>query len=218
MAVKEIADSVSDVVRERAKSPLFGSFLLSWLLWNWRAILFLLYSQDDLTIANRVEIVGEMFTIWRSAIWPALTAIALIVFLPPLSIAASLLWSLFEKHRKTIDLRIRQITPITAEERRGVVLAMQEQQERFDKALQMLDTEHRTARQDSDRQIKKLSDEVASLRRALRDCELQRDDYQEKAGGYESNILELRERGRLRQRFESAWELEDPQDADSQPK
>ena len=63
----EFRKSIESVFNERLSSPLFGSFILSWFIWNWHIIYFIIISNHspllriayiNLMLANRANTIG----------------------------------------------------------------------------------------------------------------------------------------------------------------
>lgn len=43
----ELKKSISAILYERTTSPLFGSFILSWTVWNWKIFYITLFISED---------------------------------------------------------------------------------------------------------------------------------------------------------------------------
>ena len=78
--IKEIFQSIYDSYRERIKSPFVGSFLLSYLLFNWRAVAILFYA--DWPVHCRIEWIEENYCNWYNYVVPLLIALFYIMGLP----------------------------------------------------------------------------------------------------------------------------------------
>jgi len=48
--MKEMLESLTETIKERFRSPLFGTFILAWIIFNWRLLLFLSLSDDPIAI------------------------------------------------------------------------------------------------------------------------------------------------------------------------
>jgi hypothetical protein len=70
-----------DALRERLRSPFFSAVVISWILINWRAILFLCF--DGRPILNRIEYIEtKYFTFWHSAGLPVIAAFVYVAISP----------------------------------------------------------------------------------------------------------------------------------------
>src|SRR5688500_11861442 len=52
---KEFRDTIS----ERVKSPFIGSLMITWGIWHWKVLAYLIYSEENLTISSRVAKVQD---------------------------------------------------------------------------------------------------------------------------------------------------------------
>lgn len=75
--MKEIFDSIKSTVADRIKSPLFGSFSIAWLIFNWKAVLTVLLS--DYPIELRIENVYADYYYVGQLLWYPLAASLLYV-------------------------------------------------------------------------------------------------------------------------------------------
>lgn len=63
-STKEIYESLKDVAIQRIKNPFMGAFLLSWLVFNWKAISYFIFSsQDILTVLSFLE--NSFYPTWE---------------------------------------------------------------------------------------------------------------------------------------------------------
>lgn len=75
---------------ERIKNPLIGTFLMSWILFNWKGILFLIISTND--IESKFTILSDRYYSFGIFIlYPLLLALAYIFILPYINLLIDLL-------------------------------------------------------------------------------------------------------------------------------
>ena len=88
---------------ERIKNPLIGTFLMSWIVFNWKAILVLLFSSLD--IEKRLSYLAEHFNnIGNLLIYPLIVALGYIFLLPYINLWIDKLLSDSNlKHHKIIQ-------------------------------------------------------------------------------------------------------------------
>lgn len=78
----DIIKSFIDASRERVKNPLIGSFLLSWLVLNWKLVFTLLFSSLEMT--ERIDIIQESYIGYKYNFWYPLGISASLAVLSPL--------------------------------------------------------------------------------------------------------------------------------------
>lgn len=79
MSWDEISDSLKASIYDRGKSPFYGSFIISWLGWNWRLV-FSLFGDGKQDFANRITIINETYVSWlTNLVYPLLTAATVFV-------------------------------------------------------------------------------------------------------------------------------------------
>lgn len=78
--VKEIFQSIYDSYRDRIKSPLVGSFIVTYLIFNWRLVAILFYS--EWAIHCRIEWIEENYCNWYNYTIPFGIALFYVLVLP----------------------------------------------------------------------------------------------------------------------------------------
>lgn len=78
--IKDFFQSLIDSYRERIKSPLIGSFALSFIIYNWRPISILFWS--NWPIHKRIAWIDKIYCKWESLVWPLVIALFYILILP----------------------------------------------------------------------------------------------------------------------------------------
>lgn len=72
--------SVNAQLYERVRSPLYGTFALSWLVWNWKFIYYLFTADGSIPAENRVAAISEYYVgWWPNLLGPVLTTAFLLV-------------------------------------------------------------------------------------------------------------------------------------------
>jgi hypothetical protein len=77
-------ENLFDPIAERAKSPFISSFVISWLLWNWR-FLILLFWPSKIVYGNAEQLLGwvaNTVTFWSGLTYPLLSSAAYILIYP----------------------------------------------------------------------------------------------------------------------------------------
>ncbi|TDP04070.1 hypothetical protein [Flavobacterium sp. 245] len=123
--VKEIFQSIYDSYRDRIKSPFVGSFILSYLIFNWKILAILFYS--DWPIHCRIEWIEDQYCNWRNH-WenyliPFLIALFYVLGLPYINLGFDKVLkyydnSKFEKKNTAKIDKLKQKVLEAAEERK----------------------------------------------------------------------------------------------------
>jgi len=80
--VKETISSLLDNINTRTTSPLSGTVLISWSLWNWKNIYIVLGNDDSLNLMQRIQLIEERVDLYINLIYPLVSTIFLIVLYP----------------------------------------------------------------------------------------------------------------------------------------
>ena len=102
-------EALATPIRARAKSPLYGSFILSWIIWNWR-IFIALFFLDDIDRENKhvIEFIEKKYLGWESILGiPLLITLVFILILPVIDYG--LMFFTEEVKRRKVDLKLKKI-------------------------------------------------------------------------------------------------------------
>lgn len=140
----DLAKSVKAQLYERVSSPLLGTFALSWAAWNYRFILVLVSSMSVTEKIGYID--SQVFPtleqiLLRGALYPLLTALALIFLYPIPAKYVYQYWRRRQKELKEIQQQIDDETPLTKEEARQLRREALSASIEYDKALQSRATE-----------------------------------------------------------------------------
>jgi hypothetical protein len=81
MLMKDFADSIYSSVKFRLKNPILGGFILSWIVFNWRPILFIIIS--DKPIEDRFNYADNyLLNPWNGLVWPCCMSLIVFIVLP----------------------------------------------------------------------------------------------------------------------------------------
>lgn len=97
--MKEFLNSLLEVSKERIKNPLIGSFIFAWFVFNWKPLLYLLFS-DDTMPDKIITIENKYINIYDNLVLPIGFAIFYIVILP------YVMWGLEELYMKAKSERL----------------------------------------------------------------------------------------------------------------
>lgn len=101
MSFQDIKKSINSVFEERLTSPLYGSFIISWLIWNWKIVYLTIFvSQDSIAPINKIDyILSNYKNWWNILLYPTISAILLVVAVPWLANWAFKIYLHYEKER-----------------------------------------------------------------------------------------------------------------------
>jgi hypothetical protein len=82
--MKEFSDAIKATLYERATSPLYSTFVFSWLIWNWKIPMVILFGDKQSTRIDYIDNYVDSFEIplLTLLIWPLVSAIFLLLLLP----------------------------------------------------------------------------------------------------------------------------------------
>jgi hypothetical protein len=79
--MKEIINSILDSTKDRLKNPLLGAFVFSWLIFNWKPLFYILFSNNS--IENKINFITECYCSINNNFWfPLVFSIFYIVMFP----------------------------------------------------------------------------------------------------------------------------------------
>lgn len=91
MDMKELFQSIFDSSNERIKNPFIGSYITAFILYNWRAIFLLIFS--NASIEDKIVVINYEYCSKGAILWPLVIAIFYILVLPYLNIIFDFLLS-----------------------------------------------------------------------------------------------------------------------------
>jgi len=139
-----IVESIKTAVVERTVSPLFGSFVLSWSVWNYRFFMAVL---SDLKFKEKLDYIDQVLFrtsedyFLRGFFYPLVTT-ALVIYAYPYPAKWTFeFWRKRQRELKELRQRIDEETPLTVEESRQVRKQMAEERLEHEKSLKQKDDE-----------------------------------------------------------------------------
>lgn len=108
--MKELLQSFFKITEDRIKNPFIGAFMTSWLLFNWKPILFLFFSSKN--IEQKILYIETSFSDINYIIWlPLLSTIFYVLILPYINLLFDLVlkYSLFKKNISLIEKQTQTI-------------------------------------------------------------------------------------------------------------
>lgn len=99
MTIADLIKDFLDTAKERLKNPFSGAFLYSFLIFNWRPILFLIFS--DASIEHKIVDINYEYCTWSAIIIPLCMALFYTLLLPVIMLGIEIIL------KNTTDKRIK---------------------------------------------------------------------------------------------------------------
>lgn len=98
--ITETKQSINSILYERISSPLFGTFILTWVIWNWKILFTLFFVSEEILKINKVDYIVSNFKNSNNLIWgPIVSTIIILTIIPFISNGAYWLSLKFKKWR-----------------------------------------------------------------------------------------------------------------------
>lgn len=132
--LSEFRKSINAILYDRIASPLSGTFILTWLVWNWKIIYLSLFVDDKFLDRSKLEIIQEEYlNIWDGLLYPLFTTIILLTVYQFVAEFAYRLWLYFKKRKSDLREKFENKRLLTLEQSIQLRLEMKSQEERFEK-------------------------------------------------------------------------------------
>src|SRR4051794_38083766 len=101
MDISDFRKSIASLFAERTGSPLYGTFILSWLVWNWQPIYVTLFVSEDKIPGDRLSYILQNHTgVLNVVVWPAVSTVLLILVVPLIANGAFWISIRFDEWRR----------------------------------------------------------------------------------------------------------------------
>jgi hypothetical protein len=204
----EWLNKFTNPLAERAKSPLYGAFLFSWLIWNWRIVLTVLMpSQVKFEGLGLTTYISTHFlNICDSIIIPLAYAIFYIFALPWIDLL--LIMYTEEQKRKKIDekIKIGRKHSVLGDLYYDLKIAFEEEKQRIDKA----DITNKILKGDLLKQENKVGELEGKIGEHISKNNVLQNEINEvkdKNHIYQMKVNQFENRKNLKNRFEGRWHL-----------
>ena len=121
--IEDISKSIKANMYERASSPLFGAFAISWTIWNYKTVLAIFSSlklKEKIAFIETEIYKDEWSWALDGAIFPLTSAVLFILIYPHPAKLLYRYWNNQQKALKKIKQQIEDDTPLTIEESRQI--------------------------------------------------------------------------------------------------
>ncbi|MFC2082194.1 hypothetical protein ACFLQT_00535 [Bacteroidota bacterium] len=167
--------SLKTVFYERISSPLTGAFVLSWLIWNWKLVYFLLFPETDFSLHDRVDFVQVNFiNFFNTLLYPFLLAVFLVCVYPLFTTGAIWVRSQYNIFQKDLKSKIENQQLIPLEQSMQLRAEINDQMKKYDalissKERELADYKSRYEVQKNELALEKnkVTKDIAELRQEL---------------------------------------------------
>lgn len=121
--IEDVSKSIKSSMYERATSPLFGAFFISWALWNYKTILALFSSmkvKEKISYIENDIYSSEWSLLLEGSGYPLISAVLFILIYPFPARWIYKYWNNQQKALKEIKQTIEDDTPLTLDESRQI--------------------------------------------------------------------------------------------------
>lgn len=135
--IDDIKKSFNSILYERTTSPLFGTLIVSWSIWNWKIIYLTLFISEKKIDCDKITYIINNFSDVNDLItYPIVSAFLFLTFVPFISNAAY--WSalIFDKWKKDKKKQIEMEQLLTLKQSIELREQISEQEIRFEKLLE----------------------------------------------------------------------------------
>jgi len=142
--LNELTKSVKANLYERATSPLFGTFLISWCIWNYKTIFVLTSSlpvHEKFDYLETFIYTGTWSCISTIFLYPLIAALLFIFAYPHPALYIYKYWHSMQKKLKEAKQKIEDETPLTIEESRNIRRELFQLESEYDKEIVRKDAE-----------------------------------------------------------------------------
>ncbi len=138
----EFKKSISLVLRERITSPFSGAFIFSWFVWNWKIPYALLFSDEQLDLLSRINIIETQYLSWyQNLLLPIVSTLFFIIIYPFITTDSLWIWLKFKKFKTDIKNSIEGQMLLTLDQSIALRLELDSQNQRLDKLTKAKDDE-----------------------------------------------------------------------------
>lgn len=155
--ITEFKKSVDGILSERLASPLYGTFIISWMLWNWKIIYLTIFISDSKIEGTKIDYIVENYSNhWYLITGPAISTLLLLTIMPILTISAYWLQLFFNDKRLKIKNAREKNQLLTIEQSNAIRKEIRDKEKDFNDLLVK-----------KDETIKAQKDEISSLIRKI---------------------------------------------------
>ncbi len=140
--MKDLANSIKTILNERISSPFYGSFIITWLLWNWKIPYVTFFINSSALKINKIDyILSNCNDLHYLITYPIVSTILIIGIVPFITNTAYWITLLFDQWRLNKKIGVEKKQLLTLEQSLQIRAEMQSSEEKYEKLLQNKDVE-----------------------------------------------------------------------------
>ena len=134
--IDDLKKSFDQIIYERTTSPFYGSFIVSWSLWNWKIIYLTFFVSQDKIDSNKIDYIVNNFSDAKNIIvFPLLSSLFIITLIPFITNGAYWLSLKFNKWRVDQKNIVDKKQLLSIEQSMELREQISKQEERFAKLI-----------------------------------------------------------------------------------
>lgn len=180
---KEIVQAVSETIKERASNPIIVTFIISWCVYNWNALLLLAFSKEP--IAKRIDIASLQFIETKSWLFPIIFTVGYCLLSKPLNAGLRKLMEKIDHFVISLEYS-REMTKEKHEEKLEILKAKKEM------AFDSTKTDEKNKIQKMNEEITKSKDREGVLTQEVTVLKSENESLKEKITNYETTQKQLK--------------------------
>ena len=160
----EARKSINSILYERMTSPLYGTLIITWLIWNWKIVYLTLFVSEDQIEGDKITyIVHHYCDLWTLIYWPLISTVAIIVLIPFISNGAYWLTLKFNLWRHDQKIKIENNQVLSIEQSIELRTEMANMEARFKESLNS-----------KDEQVKSLLAQISQLNEEAKQLQMEK--------------------------------------------
>lgn len=180
---KEIVQAVSETIKERASNPIIVTFIISWCVYNWNALLLLAFSKE--AIAKRIDIASLQFIETKSWLFPIIFTVGYCLLSKPLNAGLRKLMEKIDHFVISLEYS-REMTKEKHEEKLEILKAKKEM------AFDSTKTDEKNKIQKMNEEITKSKDREGVLTQEVTVLKSENESLKEQVNNYETTQKQLK--------------------------
>lgn len=140
--LSEWRKSINAVLYERVTSPLYGTFIITWAIWNWKIIYLTLFVSESEIDSTKIDyIITNYYDIYNLLVYPVISTIVIIAGFSFISNGAYWLHLKFKQWRIDAKNEIEKNQLLTLEQSINIRKELREKEKEFQELLSNKDLE-----------------------------------------------------------------------------
>lgn len=181
--IKDIAHAVSETIKERVSNPIIVTFVISWCVYNWNALLLLAFSKE--TIAKRIDTASLQFIETESWLFPIIFTVGYCLLSKPLNAGLRKLMEKIDHFVISLEYS-REMTKQKHEEQLEILKAKKEM------AYDSTKTDEKSKIQKMNEEITKSKDREGVLTQEVTVLKSENESLKEQVNNYETTQKQLK--------------------------